>query len=243
MTMVDLARFLSAYRNLPTEAESLYVVALGIFRRHPPQYTLNVVGTLVGLGGLASDRGDHRRAEAYARETMELQRRVLGPDHPMTTDPMGVLADELYYQRRYAEAESLIREALAITERTVGPDHNRAGLVRTALGRTEAAMGRLPEAEANFRRAIAISEKRGGLEDRWAAAACALLADVLTREGRATEADSLWNRAARVLRPLPRQLPLDMKLAYSALADHYRAVGQPDDEAHFRALARTGAQR
>ena len=243
MTMVDLARFLSAYRNLPAEAESLYVAALGIFRRQPPQYTLNVVGVLVGLGGLASDRGDHHLAEAYARETMELQRRVLGPDHPMITDPMGVLADELYYQRRYAEAEALIREALAITERTVGPEHNRAGLVRTALGRTEAAMGRLPEAEADFRRAIAIGEKRGGLEDRWAAAASALLADVLTREGRAGEADSLWNRAAQILRPLPRQLPLDMKLAYSALADHFRAVGQLDDEAHFRALARTGQQR
>jgi hypothetical protein len=40
------------------------------------------------------------------------------------------------------------------------------------------------------------------------------------------------------LKPLPPQLALDVKLAYAALADHYRAIGRTADEAHFRALAR-----
>jgi hypothetical protein len=66
----------------------------------------------------------------------------------------------------------------------------------------------------------------------------ALLADVLRREGRSHEAEPLWDRAAAILRPPPPQLALDMKLAYAALADHYRAVGQTADEAHFRALER-----
>jgi eukaryotic-like serine/threonine-protein kinase len=238
ITMVELARFLGSYRNQPAASESLYVAALGILRRQPPQYIPNVIGVLTGLVGLASDRGDYRRSEAYAREAMELQRRVWGPDHPMVTDPMGMLADELYNQRRFGEAEALIRAALEITERTVGAQHGRAALVRTALARTHAAMGRLPEAEADFRRAIEILEQRYGPNDRWLAAVSALLADVLQREGRSREAEPLWDRAADILRPLPPQLSLDMKLAYSALANHYHAVGRAEDETHFRALAR-----
>ena len=238
ISMSEFARFLASYRNQPEAAESLYNAALGILRRQPPQYVLNVVGALTGLAGLASDRGDHVRAEAYAREVMELQRRVWGMDSPMITDPMGMLADELYSQRRYTEAEALIREALAITERSVGADHRRAGLVRTALARTHAAMGRLSEAESDLRRAIEIGEKQTGPNDRWVGAASALLADVLTQEGRSQEAQPLWERAAEILRPLPPQLALDIRLAYVALADHYRAVGRPTDEADFRSRAR-----
>jgi serine/threonine-protein kinase len=238
LTMVDLARFLDVYRNQPAASESLYVTALGILRRQPPQYILNLVGVLNGLVGLASDRGDYRRAEAYAREALELQRRTLGPDHPMVTDPMGLVANELYNQRRFAEAEALIQEALAITERAVGAQHGRVALVRTALARTHAAMGRLPEAESDFRRAMEIVEKQQGPNDRWVAVPAALLADVLTRQGRAREADPLWDRAGAILKPLPPQLALDVKLAYAALADHYRATGRTADEVHFRALAR-----
>ena len=238
ISMTEFARFLASYRNQPAAAESLYNAALGILRRQPPQYVLNVAGALTGLVGLASDRGDHVRAEAYAREVMELGRRVWGMDSPMVTDPMGMLADELYSQRRFAEAEALIRDALAITERAVGAEHRRVGLVRTALARTHAAMGRLPEAESDFRRAIEIAEKQSGPNDRWVAAASALLADVLTREGRSQEAQPFWDRAADILRPLPPQLALDLKLAYLALADHYRAIGRTADEAKFRALVR-----
>jgi serine/threonine-protein kinase len=238
MTMDDLARFLAGRQSRAAAAESLYVAALGIMRRQPPQYIPHVVAALSGLIGLASDRGDYARSEAYAREALDLQRRMWGPDHPMITDPMGALADELYHQRRFAEAEALIRDALAIIERSVGPQHTRAGLARTALARTYAAMGRLPEAEADFRRAIEIVEKQFGPNDRWVGAPTALLADVLRREGRSQEAEALWDRAAAILRPPPPQLALDMKLAYAALADHYRALGRTADEAHFRALER-----
>ena len=238
VAMTDLARFLSNYRHRIDAADSLYTEALGIFRKQPPQYLVHVGGVLTGLTSLAEDRKDFVRAERYARESMELHRRTWGPDHPMSTDPMGVVAQQLYNQRRYAEADTLIGEALAVIERTVGREHTRAVLARTARGRTRAAMGRFADAEADFREAIAVAERTGaGINGRWVAPPTALLAALLARQGKTAEANPLFDRAAAILRPLPPQLAFDMKGAYAALADHYAAIGNGADAAHFRRLA------
>jgi eukaryotic-like serine/threonine-protein kinase len=57
------------------------------------------------------------------RETLLIQRRVLGPEHPDTLNSMSRLAGIYSWQGRNAEAEKLERQALDIERRVFGPDN------------------------------------------------------------------------------------------------------------------------
>ena len=56
---------------------------------------------------------------------MEIQRRVLGPDHPDTLLSMGSLADTYAEQAKYAQAEPLFVQTLEISRLVLGPEHTR----------------------------------------------------------------------------------------------------------------------
>ena len=232
-----LGNYLQDYSGQPAAAESLYARSLAILQKQPPRWLPNVSAVLSGLIGIAQKRGDYVRAESLAREALDAQRRVYGPEHPFVADAMGLLAEQLAMQQRYADAETVIRDATGVLERTVGADHHRVARALTALARVRAAQGRLDDAEADLRRALAITERSQGPNDRWVGAVAALLGEVVGRRGRTAEAATLFQRSATILRPLPRQGTTDMRAAYAALADHYKAMGRSDDEAHFRKLA------
>jgi serine/threonine-protein kinase len=236
-SMTRLGSFLYRQRNRPAEAETLYNRALAILRREPPSGMLILMGVLVDLTRLYADRGDYTQAEAFAREAVDVQRRARGPEHPYVSETMTILAEQLAAQRRYAEADSLLREAIALVERKLGPQHTRVANILVPLARVRSAMGRRGEAEANLRRALAITERSEGPEDPWVGAIAALLAELTARRGEKVESDALFTRSASILRPLPAQTESDMRAAYAALADHFRAMNNPGEEEHFRRLA------
>jgi hypothetical protein len=105
-------------------------------------------------------------------------------------------------------------------------------------GRVRAAAGRLDEAETDLRQSVAIMEHSQGATSGYTAEPVALLADVVERRGNHAEANALFDRAATILRPLPPRAGYGMHAAYTAIADHYRAIGKPDDESYFRQLIR-----
>ena len=57
------------------------------------------------------------------RELLDLQRRVLGPEHPRTLDTMGNLACSLADQGKHAEAEQVERQLLDMRRRVQGAEH------------------------------------------------------------------------------------------------------------------------
>jgi len=67
--------------------------------------------------------GHFVEAESLYRETLDIERRVLGPEHPATLSLMSGLAVVLSAEGHYAEAEKLERETLEIRRRRFGPDH------------------------------------------------------------------------------------------------------------------------
>jgi serine/threonine protein kinase len=238
VSMVFLADLLRVYRSKPAEAESLYNKALGILRQESPQRPSRLVGALSGLEYLSHARGDHVRAEGFARQILDAHRRALGAEHPIVTEGMEGIAEHLAAQRRYAEADSMLGDATAMLQRTVGSEHIRMSGMLTTRGRLRAAAGRLDEAEADLRQAVAIVERLEGPTSGYTAEPVALLADVLERRGNRAEANALFDRAATILRPLPPRAGYSMRAAYAAIADHYRALGRPDDETYFRRLIR-----
>ena len=57
------------------------------------------------------------------REVFDVQRRVLGPEHPHTLTTMSNLATSLRDQGKHAEAEQMFRELLDVRGRVLGPEH------------------------------------------------------------------------------------------------------------------------
>ena len=237
LSMIYLADLLRLHRGQPVAAESLYNRAIDIMRQESPQRPSRLGGALMGLERLAHARGDHLRAEALAREILEGQRRTLGTEHPIVTESMDGIAEHLAAQQRYAESERMLLDAIALLQRTMSPEHFRIGDRLTTLGRVHAAAGRLDEAEADLRRALTIMEHSEGPTGESVAAAAALLADVIDRRGKQAEATALFDRAATILRPLAPRSAYSMQAAYTALAEHYRALNRSSDEVEFRRLA------
>ena len=77
------------------------------------------------MGNLGADlwnQGRYAEAEQEYRQLLDLDRRVLGPDHPGTLTAMSNLALTIQAEGRLAEAEQMYRESLATEQRVSGPN-------------------------------------------------------------------------------------------------------------------------
>lgn len=99
--------------------------------------------------------GRYDEAEQVQRRALEIERRVLGPEHPTTLASMYNLGVLLQTMERYEEAETVHREALEIEQRVLGPDHPDVGASYYNLACIESRLGRLDSALDELQRAVA----------------------------------------------------------------------------------------
>jgi serine/threonine protein kinase len=78
---------------------------------------------LFTMGRTYASLGLYTRAQPLIEQAVEIQRRVLGPEHPDTLSSLNLLASDLRREGHYAEAEKLNRETLEIRRRVLGPEH------------------------------------------------------------------------------------------------------------------------
>src|SRR5216684_5823840 len=78
---------------------------------------MQVMGTVYDSLGLFS------RAKDLEQQSLDIRRRVLGPEHPDTLNSMSDLADALNHDGHYAEAVKLNRETLEIRRHVLGPEN------------------------------------------------------------------------------------------------------------------------
>jgi tetratricopeptide (TPR) repeat protein len=133
--------------------------------------------------------GRLNEAEKLERDALEIQRRVLGNDHPDTLTSMNNLAFTLRREGRYPEAEQLFREALDIRRRVLGNDHPATAGSMSNLAITLAREGRYPEAEQLFREALDMQTRILGDDHLQTVHSRQSLAGTLMREGRYGDAE------------------------------------------------------
>ncbi len=68
------------------------------------------------------ESGKFQEAEATLRQSLEMQRKLLGREHPDVVSTLANLATSIHLQGRYAEAEALEREVLALARSQYGPE-------------------------------------------------------------------------------------------------------------------------
>ena len=78
---------------------------------------------LNNLADVLSSQGKFLEAEPLYRQSIEVFKKVLGPDHPNVATLLNNLALLLKSQGKKSEAKTLGKEALAIRIRALGPDH------------------------------------------------------------------------------------------------------------------------
>ena len=88
--------------------------------------------------------GEYAEAENLQRRTLDIQRRVLGPDHPDTARSINRLAGTLVSEGRNTEAEKLYRESLDIRRRILGPEHEETLSTMLNLSMTLNKRGDIP---------------------------------------------------------------------------------------------------
>jgi hypothetical protein len=91
-------------------------------------------------------QGTYGKAETLFSKVLEMRRRVLGPEHPVTSGTLTSVGRVLLEQHRHVEAEPLLREALSGHEKRnsdAWPRFNCQSLLGAAL----AGQGKYSEAE------------------------------------------------------------------------------------------------
>jgi hypothetical protein len=108
------------------------------------------------LADVYDDEGKYPQAEALYSQTLEIERRVLGPEHPNTLVSMDNLADVYERLGKYPQAEALHSQVLEIRRRVLGPEHPDTLASMGNLADVYAEEGKYAQAEALGSQALEI---------------------------------------------------------------------------------------
>jgi tetratricopeptide (TPR) repeat protein len=158
-TLKDLARAIADDGNLNTAIPMMEraVAMQRELRGKEPHPDLAEV--LNDMGLLLYERGDSAEAEKYYRESLAMNRRLLGDKHPEIANGLENVAMALSDKGDLAGAEDLYRQSLAMRRQLEGPDHPDVGQTLLNLASLQYDRGKTEEATSNMREVLAIYRK------------------------------------------------------------------------------------
>ncbi len=149
--------------------------------------------------------GLYTAAESQLTSALEIQRRVLGEEHPDTLGARHILGDLRRRQARWSEAEALLRQALETRQRVLGEEHPDTLATVETLATLLREHGGLAEAESLYRQNLPRSRRILGPEHPTTLYYMNNLASLLQRKGQLAEAEPLAREVlearSRVLGP------------------------------------------
>lgn len=181
-------------------AASLLDRAVSLLRTAGPEGRAPLAAALATLGGLASDQGDTRLAEARYRESLALRRTLFGVGHPDEIGTLVNLASNALDADRPAAALALTDTVLSrIVPGGLPPTHGLVAAARTVRGRALVALDRPQEGERELRTALALRRRILPAGHPSLAFTLIGLAEALERRGQYTPALDAAREAVTVL--------------------------------------------
>ena len=195
------------------EAKQLYNRSLKIFEvtQAPPT---DISALLDDLANVYADEQQWTLAKQTYERALEMDRRILGDDHPhvaVRLNNLGIVAQNMGDLKL---AEALFRDAIRRNEAVYGDRHPETGATRGNYGLLLQREGRLAEAEPLLRSALDVELKLYGPENYNVGYARVSLAMLLHDEGAFEEAESEFRQALAVY---DKSLPADHQYRASAL--------------------------
>ncbi len=176
------------------EAEAEHKKALAILERADPR-SRDVATALTNLANVYNLQGRYSEAESLQQRALDIQEKLLGPDHPDVGTSLNNLATIYFNLEKYEKAEELFRRVLALIEKVQGKDHPDVAVALNNLANVAQARGDYATAESCFLRAIEIIRKSLGPGHPTAATNESNLATVYRDLGRYADAEALQRRA------------------------------------------------
>jgi len=110
-------------------------------------------------------QGKYTQAEALYTKVVDIQRRVLGEEHPNMLLSMNGLAVLYERQQKIAQAEALYTKVIAVQRRILGPQHPDTMNTMKNLATMRLANQKFAEAEPLLRELVSDAEKTNS--DSW----------------------------------------------------------------------------
>jgi eukaryotic-like serine/threonine-protein kinase len=223
--------------------------ALGVLRYHQDRFVeaeeldnhgLNILETanapptdvsalLDDLAQVYADQQQWTLAKDTYERALEIDRRVLGDDHPRVAMRLSNLAIVAQNMGDLKLAETLHRDAIRRNERAYGDQHPETGAARSNFGLLLQREGRLAEAEPLLRSALDVVLKLYGPDNYKVGYARVSLAMLLHDQGNLRGAESEFRQALAIY---DKSLPADHQYRAAALAHFARLLvdrGNPDE--------------
>ncbi len=99
-------------------------------------------------------------------QTLEIQRRVFGPEHPDTLFSMNNLAVSYDGLGKHAQAEALFNQTLDLKRRVLGPEHPSTLNTMNELAGAYVSQGKYAQAEPLYKQTLEIRRRVLGPENR-----------------------------------------------------------------------------
>jgi hypothetical protein len=139
-------------------------------------------------------------AQACYYEALEINRAILGEEHPTFANTLNVLADLYIDIEQYSDAELLLRQSMEIIRNTFGEVHRRFVECLTMLGSVHTSKGQYTEAETLYQRANEIKGTIFGEHHPAFALGLNNLAELYRTMGARDRAEPLYQQALAVFR-------------------------------------------
>ena len=163
-------------------------------------------------------------------ETLTRERRVLGPENPLTMTTMANLGRVYLAEGQLDQAKPLLEQAHAIGERVLGPTHLRTLRALDSLGRVHLQQKNFNEAAAAFRQSLEL--RRKDAPDGWeTASVSSWLGETLTALKQFEEAEPLLLAGYSGLKNNAEKIPAankqEIAKAFDRITQLYAEWNQP----------------
>jgi tetratricopeptide (TPR) repeat protein len=226
----------------PYEAERNYVAAAKVcaravaaLRRERSSREIDIAlhRALHTFGRVRLAQGLYSEAESLLKESLDLARRRLGPNHLKVVWALNELATCYKHMARYREAGELYQRALSIAESAPGPNHPEVATIYRNLGDLEHAAGNPERGEPFARRALRMHVRTLGPEHPAVAADQASLAALLDQQRKYDEAMCLYGRALSIFERVHGPEHPDVAVILNNLAAIYAMKGRGEEAERF----------
>ena len=222
-------------------AEAMAREALAIRRRHAGPSHPDVAASLTRLGRILQEVGRGEEAARLHRTALDMYRATQGPGSRNATGVATNLASTYLELGRLDSALVLQREIVQRRQAHDGPDHPDVGNAYHWLAFYLLNTGAFAEGEQAARAALRIRAAAFGDTHPEVSVTLNLLGLLLRRQQRYAEAEAVLQRSLALTRRPGHEVPVQERVALSALARLYREAGALDaaERAQREALDRT----
>ena len=162
-----------------------------------PCVPVGPVSAIFALDDLTQSK--YALAEPLFTEALEVQRRVLGKEHPDTLHTMNSMAELYRDQGRYAQAEPIFARVLDLRSRVLGEEHPNTLDTLEELAQLDEDLGKYAQAEPLYVRVLALRLRVLGQNHPDTASVLASLGRLRLKQQRFAEAEALFRTALNSL--------------------------------------------